>query len=273
MDSKYKELVDNAVNDLKTKGKRHKQIPNILTLMRLTAPLFIIPAAIASNVSLIIGLAIFFSITDSVDGLIARKCNLTSELGELLDAVTDKVFASTLLLATSFTSPILLFNLVLEGIIAGINVYKKKNGVSVKSTLIGKVKTWFLFSLIGIAFVSPYYEINNVLNSLMCATSIMQIFTFISYLNPKLEINKIVKNSDKKSSIVIVSNDSDELMKLHKEKELETDFSSSKIQVKERDKLEKLEAMREFLIAEKQILESKEDTTINSSIYQKSKKK
>ena len=43
----YKIKFKEAFTDLKTKGRRHKQIPNILTTSRLlAAPVFIIPAAI-----------------------------------------------------------------------------------------------------------------------------------------------------------------------------------------------------------------------------------
>jgi len=173
----YNDQIKDAINDLKTKGRRHRQIPNILTVMRLTAPLFIIPAAISGNIPLVIGLTIGFSLTDALDGFIARTWKLTSELGAALDATTDKVFASTLLLAASFTKPILLCNLGLEAIVAGITVYKRKNNLPMESTKIGKLKTWFLFPLIGLELISPYFNLNNIINPLMITTSIMQVAT------------------------------------------------------------------------------------------------
>ena len=48
----YKKLFDEALNDLKTPGKRHKQIPNILTTLRLFAPAIILPLAISGNIPL-----------------------------------------------------------------------------------------------------------------------------------------------------------------------------------------------------------------------------
>lgn len=271
MDSKYKELIDSAIDDLKTKGKRHKQIPNILTLMRLTAPLFIIPAAVIGNVPIIIGLIIFFSTTDFVDGLIARKFNLTSELGGLLDAATDKVFASTLLLATSFSNPILFLNLGLEGFIAGINVCKKKKGENIKSSLVGKVKTWFLFSLVGVGFIYPYFEIDKLFNSLMCLTSVMQIFTVFSYVDLKRNVNNNLKNNNKEIKSMVIPNNCDILEKLQNEKVLEIDSSTSKIYSEEKSNLEQLKIMREFLLSEQAFLENKRDEVINSTNYQKTK--
>lgn len=269
----YKKLIQSAIEDLKTKGQRHRQIPNILTLMRLTAPCFIIPAAAVGSVPLVLGMTAFFSLTDFVDGFIARKWHLTSELGETLDAVTDKLFASTLLIAASFSNPLLLCNLGLESVIAGINIYKKLHNESVKSSVIGKLKTWFLFSLVGIGIVSPYFDLNIILNPLMATTTAMQVFTIGSYLF-STPTNKEFDNNEKDNitTVIIPNTDDYEQKKIQKEKVLEVDTTDSKIQNKERKDLKQLKAMREFLISEQVFLEPEENTTVVSVNNVKSKK-
>jgi len=188
--------------DLKTKGRRHKQVPNILTLMRLTAPCFIIPAAIVGSVPLVLGLTAFFGLTDLADGFIARKWKLTSELGVALDAATDKVFASTLMLAASIGNPMLLCNLGLEFAIAGINISKKLNGAEVESSYIGKAKTWFLFALSGAGIVSSNWNMQIILNPLMISTAIMQTLTIASYLaSETTNTNKNEKNKKVSATI------------------------------------------------------------------------
>ena len=152
--SEYKEQINDALNDLKTKGKRHKQIPNILTLLRLTAPLVILPAALIGNVPFIIGATAAFGLTDLADGFIARNWNLTSKLGADLDALADKLFAGTLLLAASIANPALLINVGLEMAIAGINIKQKADGKEAASTLMGKIKTFALFPLAGAGILS-----------------------------------------------------------------------------------------------------------------------
>ena len=257
----YKKLVKNAIEDLKTKGRRHRQIPNILTLMRLTAPCFIIPAGIVGSVPLILGLTAFFSITDLADGFIARKWQLTSELGETLDAVTDKVFASTLLLTASLTNPILLCNLILEGVIASINTYKKLNNENVKSSIIGKLKTWFLFSLVGIGIASSYFDLNSILNTLIITTTTMQVFTIGSYLFPMSANKNILKKEQEEIVSPINSNQYNfEEKKLQKEKQIE-----------ENESLKQLRAMREILVSEKAFLEEEKNKTDIKTTYQKSK--
>lgn len=180
---KYKEQIYDAINDLKTKGKRHRQIPNILTALRLLSPCLILPAAATGNIPLTIGLAVGFGLTDVADGFIAKNWHLTSELGKDLDAITDKVFAGTLLLASSILNPILLVNLALEGAIAGINIKQKLSGNETESTKIGKFKTWFVFGLGGLGLVAPLLGAPALLPILSGVTAAMQSFTIASYVS------------------------------------------------------------------------------------------
>ena len=168
--------------ELKTKGKRVRQIPNILTFMRILAPFFIIPVAFFQNVKLICVFVIFFSLTDAVDGFIARKYNFVSELGKDLDAVCDKVFAVTLLLAASFFEPVLLLNFIFELIIAFINTKAKLKNYNPRSSLMGKAKTCFLYTLIGLGFLNGYIKIFEVFVFMFLLTILMQLVTTISYM-------------------------------------------------------------------------------------------
>lgn len=244
----YKELINDAVEDLKTKGRRHRQIPNILTLMRLTAPCFIMPAAIIGNIPLVMGLTVFFGLTDVADGFIARNWKLTSELGKILDAVTDKVFACTLLLAASVSNPILLCNLGLETTIAGINVTKKLNDLPVESSYIGKAKTWFLFALAGVGIVSSNWNMQPILNPLMVSTTVMQTLTIGSYLIPKTNTISSSKNDQKEIPILENRNVTNDQEQKELEKVLEEVESSTKKHGSEREDLKQLRAAKEELL-------------------------
>ena len=180
--SYYKGLFKEALNDLKTKGRRTRQIPNILTFMRILAPFFIIPVAIIKNVTWIAIFVVFFSLTDAVDGFIARRYNFVSELGKDLDAVCDKVFASTLLLAASFFEPILIINLILEAIIALINTIAKLQNCDPRSHLLGKAKTCILYPLIGLGYLTSYMDIVGIFIFVFLMTTAMQVATAFTYL-------------------------------------------------------------------------------------------
>lgn len=178
----YKRLFKEAFDDLKTKGRRARQIPNILTFMRILAPFFIIPVAITKNVTLIAIFVVFFSMTDAVDGFIARRYNFVSELGKDLDAVCDKVFAGTLLLAASFFEPVLIINLILEAAIAFVNTIAKLNDCDPHSHLIGKAKTCILYPLIGLGYLTSYMDIFGIFIFAFLMTTAMQLATTFTYI-------------------------------------------------------------------------------------------
>ncbi len=179
----YKKLFKEAFKDLKTKGRRHRQIPNLLTATRLiAAPFFIIPAAIAGNVPLIVIFTALFSLTDALDGFIARKYNLISELGKDLDATCDKVFAGSLLIAASFFNPVLLFNLAFEAVIALINIHGKLANQEVRTLYVGKIKTCVLYPLLGASFLTEYVNVAGLFDTLFIATTSMQMLTITAYL-------------------------------------------------------------------------------------------
>lgn len=181
--SYYKKEINGAFLDLKIKGKRHRQIPNLLTATRLVAaPFFIIPAAICKNITLLVIFATFFSLTDALDGFIAHKYNLVSDLGRDLDAICDKVFAFSLLIAVSIFNPILLFNMLAEVIIALINIKEKLNNREPESVLTGKIKMWLLYPLLGISLLNQIINVKKILVIFFVLTFIMQILTIISYL-------------------------------------------------------------------------------------------
>ena len=79
-------------------------IPNLLSLLRiLLVPVFVILYLLSSDERMDLmywsfGVLILSGVTDSLDGIIARKCNQITDLGKLLDPVADKLTQIALLL-------------------------------------------------------------------------------------------------------------------------------------------------------------------------------
>lgn len=245
---KYKTDIKEAIEDLKTPGKRHKQIPNILTASRLLAPLAILPAAFTGNVPLTAGLAVGFGLTDLADGAIARKFELQSELGKDLDAVTDKVYVGTLLIASAFFNPILLCNLGLEGAIAGINIKQKLSGKETGSTMIGKYKTWAVFGLAALGLIAPQLGLSWLVNVLALGTAAMQGLTIGSYLTKYGKSDKMTQTPEVPTVVDHIIPDDLKIPRTTKTK----DKTKKPVPVETDVTLEELREMSQFLHQEQQ---------------------
>ena len=174
--------------DLKT-GNYKKQIANILTASRLLSPFVLIPLIILNKLLPAVIMVIIFALTDTFDGYFARKYNAVSTFGKYLDAVVDKVFALSLLIPIIIRSELnlssysLIFvNIILELVIAIINIYTFFKDMNPSSTILGKVKTIFLFALLGLLYLNKLTTINSIyILSLIIMTILFQILAIISY--------------------------------------------------------------------------------------------
>lgn len=80
-------------------------LPNILTLIRiLMVPFLLIFMLVDSIQNFIIALIIFSiaSFTDFLDGYIARKHNLITKLGKLIDPLADKILTISAFVALTY---------------------------------------------------------------------------------------------------------------------------------------------------------------------------
>ncbi len=94
---KYKD----SIADLLTK-KEIGTIPNLLSFLRLLLAVAILAVSnrhgMEDTRNIIIGLVVLSAVTDVLDGKIARKYNMISEVGKILDPVADKATQGVLLL-------------------------------------------------------------------------------------------------------------------------------------------------------------------------------
>ena len=244
----YKKLISEALNDLKTPGKRHKQIPNILTALRLFAPIVILPIAFTGNIPLTLITAGSFAFTDAVDGYIARHWHLQSELGKDLDAVTDKIFSVTLLTAAALSNPLLVLNIGLEGVISLINTNKKLKGYEPSSTMTGKIKTWALFALTVLGIATPGLNEMGIINLLSIITASLQALTATSYIIQDNQQKKFNPEPDPPTKKIHNYQKNDSQQKYEKTK----DYTLSEediIQYQDEDLAAKIQELTELLQA------------------------
>ncbi len=165
--------------------KINKILVNLITAIRSLGTFAIIPI-FTSGGPLATGLAAMgFFLTDCIDGFLARKLNVQSFFGSLLDAVSDKAFGIVCLILLSTLNPIFLAIIGLELGIFAINYHNAQNNKNVKSSTAGKAKTLLLAAtVVGSFFCYATPTIKEVLS-----------FVNISSFNNLLEINPDILSS------------------------------------------------------------------------------
>jgi len=130
-------------------------LPNYLTLARiLVVPLIVVvlltPVADqwfgVSGYAFAIGLFLAASLTDILDGHLARRRNQVSNLGKLLDPIADKLLVSAALivlvekhLAPSWSVAVILGR---EFIVTGLRSVAATEGIVMQAQMSGKIKMW-----------------------------------------------------------------------------------------------------------------------------------
>lgn len=184
-----------CIEDLKHKDRFYKQIPNLLTFLRLIGG---IPAGILFYLGLpylSITLIAFLWITDAVDGRVARKYHLQSKIGADMDAFADKIMCLSSSIPLLASLPGLIINLVLEAIISLINVLGRVKGLETKTVLSGKVKTVSLAGTLILGYLHQFLNLPMIIFSLM--NSITVIAQSIAIKDYIIKFNKMNKEKSK----------------------------------------------------------------------------
>jgi len=130
-------------------------LPNYLTLARIViVPLLVVVLLTTvaeswfgiSSYALAIAIFLVASLTDILDGHLARRRNQVSKMGALLDPIADKLLVSAALivlvekhLAPAWTVVIILGR---EFIITGLRSVAASEGIIISAQKIGKIKMW-----------------------------------------------------------------------------------------------------------------------------------
>lgn len=123
-------------------------LPNILTLVRIPMMFVIVWLMREDFVWAASGAFVLFvvaGITDWLDGYLARKMNLMSDFGALMDALTDKILMLGLMIALVENGRVHIFLVLLilgrEFMITGLRLVAASKGVVMSADSTGKQKT------------------------------------------------------------------------------------------------------------------------------------
>lgn len=199
---KYEQDIKNCLEDLKNVKTWYRQVPNILTAMRLVLA---IPAGLLYYLNPTVSLfsIAFLWLTDAVDGKIARKLNIQSKIGADMDAVADKIMFLGSALPLLSSAPFLIVNFVLEGVISAINVTGRIKGLDTKTVLSGKVKTVSLSITLVLGYLAQFLGIPMAIFRLLIgATTGLQAVAIKDYIvvykrmNNEQNENLVIDNKD-----------------------------------------------------------------------------
>lgn len=197
-------------------------LPNKLTLSRvIMVPFFVVFILLVPKFLYFkwIALAIFIiaSLTDLLDGKIARKYNLVTNFGKFMDPLADKLLVCSALIAMSslgvIPAWITIVIIAREFIISGFRLIAAEKGVVIAASMWGKWKTTFQMVMLcvqmvvmdqyvsvngniaanGLYVVTPFYQVLMMIGSItMYIALILTVVSLIDYLLKNKDVLKDV---------------------------------------------------------------------------------
>lgn len=166
-------------------------LPNKLTLLRIIMiPVFVVLLYLDFPFNNLVALAVFIlaSITDTLDGYIARKYNLITDFGKFMDPIADKllVTAAMLVFVDWHMMPawVVIVVVAREFIVSALRLVAANNGRVIAAGGSGKVKTASTMVCICIMLLGLPQWVNAVCSAVILVTT---AYSGIEYL---------VKNKD-----------------------------------------------------------------------------
>ena len=162
-------------------------LPNKLTIARvIMIPLFLICLYlnIGCGKYIAVGIFILASLTDLLDGKIARKYNLVTNFGKFMDPLADKLLVCSALIAlvdlNRIAAWIVIIIIAREFIISGFRLVASDNGVVIAASYWGKFKTAFQIIMLVLNLNVPFM---NIINTILIYISLgLTVISLIDYI-------------------------------------------------------------------------------------------
>lgn len=175
-------------------------LPNKLTIFRvILIPFFIVFLLVPiTPVDEWIALVIFIiaSLTDLLDGKIARKYNLVTNFGKFMDPLADKLLVCSALICLieldRLPSWMVIVIIAREFIISGFRLVASDNGVVIAASYFGKLKTTFQMIAVCLLIVD-IPVLRPVTMGVLWIAVILTVVSLIDYLVKNKDVMKETK--------------------------------------------------------------------------------
>ena len=165
-------------------------IPNLLSLFRLALiPVYIVMylnAKTSLDYYLSAGILTLSCLTDMFDGQIARRFNMISNIGKILDPLADKLTQFALVICLAVRYPIMWAVIVLFVVketfqLIALGVSIRKGRVLKGALLSGKICTTILF--VSLVFLVMFHSMDMLIVNIITAVDfLVLLYAFIDYV-------------------------------------------------------------------------------------------
>ena len=167
-----------------------KLLPNILSVLRIALTPVCIFFLFKKIFLISLVIFLFASLTDFLDGYIARKYNSVSKIGAFLDPVADKMLVVGLFLSFYFLGIIIdiyiLIMIIFRDVFVTIlRIAMQSNGIVMITSKVSKFKTTLQFLVIILLFLKIILFIDlddAVIYCIALITAILTFYTGVHYL-------------------------------------------------------------------------------------------
>ncbi len=164
-------------------------IPNILSIIRIIMIPVVVISYFKGNYMLTIILLLLSGLTDVVDGYIARRFNLITNVGKILDPIADKLTQFTVIVCLAWHHTILIpvaaimFTKELLTLIGAV-LFVKRGNATPYARWWGKMTTVILYATMVLFVISEFTNVipDIVLTTAMSVTIACLVFSFFNYL-------------------------------------------------------------------------------------------
>ena len=172
-------------------------LPNKLTVLRvIMVPFFVFfmltDTGGAANKWIALVIFCVASLTDMLDGKIARARNLVTNFGKFMDPLADKLLVCSamicLITAGQLAAWIVIIIIAREFIISGFRLVAADNGIVIAASYSGKFKTVSQMAMI-IVLIADFGGVFTVIgNVLIWVSLILTVVSLIDYVAKNIEV-------------------------------------------------------------------------------------
>lgn len=172
-------------------------LPNKLTVLRiLMVPFFVffMLTDVAGDASKWIALVLFCvaSLTDLLDGKIARKYNLVTNFGKFMDPLADKLLVCSAMICMIETGKLASWFVIIiiarEFIISGFRLVASDNGIVIAASYWGKFKTVFQMAMIIVMILNLGGVFGIIETILMWISLVLTVVSLVDYVAKNTQV-------------------------------------------------------------------------------------